>query len=72
MVWLSSIIYMTLAINVMDGYDFSNKAHHKCLPKQIGDTILVIEFIEGSCYQQQSEVEHFSYKVSEHMSSEGL
>ena len=55
--------YMTLAINIKDGYDdLSNKAHHKCLPKQISDTILVIEFIEGSCFQQ-SEVEHFSYKV---------
>ena len=63
---------IALAINKMVGYDLSNKVHHKCLPKQIGDTILVIEFIEGSCFQQQSEVEHFSYEVSEHMSSEGL
>ena len=40
--------YMTLAISIMDGYDLSNKVHHKCLPKQIGDTILVVEFIAVS------------------------
>ena len=56
---LPQFLDIALTINKMDGYDLSNRLHHKCMPQEIDDTVLVIQLMGGSCFTS------FSYKVSE-------
>ena len=44
---LPQFLDIALTINKMDEYDLSNRLHHKCMPKNRDDTVLVIQFITG-------------------------
>ena len=54
------LLYMTLAINKMDGYGLSNTAYHECPPKK---TKVMRYKLQKDCLLDSSnKTERFSYK----------
>ena len=51
------LLYMTLAINKMDGCGLSNTACHEGLPRRLSNAVLATEGIHGN----SNKMECFSY-----------